>query len=426
MERHAPSSTPANKFARRSAPAWLAGLAYAPFGLYNGFVAIALPFLLTGRGLPLDRVLAIQFLVLLPSFLSFLITPLVDCGISRRAWAMVCAGVSGAALLGGVLLLDRAAGGETALFTAVMLVGYLTAQMFSSALGGMVPNLVAEERTGTVSAWLNTAFLGGTGLGGWLGIMLVRHLPGVTAAVAMGTIVFAPCLLLLVIGSETRVPRSPAETMRRLLPDIWTVSRTRSALVGLLIFMTPSATFAAQNSFSGLGRDFHASDSAVTWITGWGSAILCSAGAMLGGLLAHRLDRRMMFVGTGVVAAFASIGMALGARTAGVFFAGTAAYFVLAGINYAAASAVAWDIMGIDNPLSATQYAMLMAACNVAIETVLKGDQWGYNRHGARGLLLTDAAFSLITGSVMLTIIKLWGGTGRERRLNVDAAAEMI
>jgi PAT family beta-lactamase induction signal transducer AmpG len=105
--------------------------------------------------------------------------------------------------------------------------------------------------------------------------------------------------------------------------------------------------------------------------------------------------------------------MAFGARTATVFFAGVTLYNLLAGVNYAAASAVAFDIMGIDNPLAATQYAMLMAACNVAISTVIWGDSRGYKAHGATGALLADAAFSLITGAIMLTVIHLYGGSGK-------------
>jgi hypothetical protein len=408
------------------APAWLVGITYIPFGLYNGFVAVAMPFLLTSRGVPLDRVLALQFLILLPSFLSFLVTPLVDAGISRRTWAIGCAAVAGISLAGGVLLLDSIAKGASTAFVVVMLTGYLAAQVFSSAMGGMIPNLVPEAETGTVSAWLNTAYLGGSGVGGWLGSILVSLLGLELAAPLLGAVVFSPCLLLMIIGAEARVPRGVGETLRRLLPDVVAVSRTRSALIGLLVFITPAATFAAQNSFSGLGNDFHVSDSLVTWITGWGSAILCSVGAMLGGWLVHRFDRRMLFVGSGVVAAFASLGMAFGPHSATVFAAGTSAYYLLAGINYSAASAVAFDIIGIDNPLSATQYAILIAASNLAIETVIKGDQWGYVHGTARGLLLTDAAFSLITGTLMLAIIRLWGGSGREDRMVLEVSTESV
>jgi hypothetical protein len=409
----------------RHAPPWLVGIAYIPFGLYNGFVAIAMPFVLTARGVPLDRVLALQFLILLPSFLSFLITPLVDCGISRRAWAMLCAAASGAALLAGILLLDAVVAGATTAFVTSMFLGYLAAQMYSSALGGMIPNLVAEEQTGTVSAWLNAAYLGGTGFGGWLGSILVPHLGLRVSAPVLGLEVFAPCLLLMIVGAEIRVPRAVGETMRRLFPDIWAVSRTRSAIVGLVMFATPSATFAILNSFSGLGRDFHAADTSLTFATGWGSAILCTCGAAAGGWLVRFMDRRILFVLTGVVGAFVLIAMAFAPRTGEVFFTGIALYYLLAGVNYSAASVVTFDIIGVDNPLSATQYAILIAASNFAIETVIKGDQWGYSHNAAHGLLLTDAGFSLITGAILLTVIRLWGGTGREQRPSSATVMEL-
>jgi PAT family beta-lactamase induction signal transducer AmpG len=411
--------------AKRS-PAWLVGIAYLPFGLYSGFLIYALQFLLTARGLSVDHIALLQLVTLLPSYTSFLLTPLTDCGLERRTWAFLWAGVAAICLAGGSLLMDRAAAGNAAPMAIVLLIGAFAAQIYSSTMGGMTPNLVDEKDTGAVSGWLNVANLGGTGLGGTIGILIVRNLPLHAAAAALAAEVFAPCLLLLVMAREVRVPRAVGETMRRLFADIWTLSRTRSALIGLLIFITPSATFAAQNLFNGLGRDFHASDAALTWITGLGTAIVCSLGAAIGGWMCNRMDRRVLFVGTGVVAAAATISMALGARTATVFFAGVTAYNLLAGINYAAASAVAFDIMGKDNPLAATQYAMLMAACNVAISTVIAGDQHGYKLHGAKGALLMDAAFSIFTGVVILTVIRIWGGSGREGRESVDAAAELV
>ncbi len=411
--------------ARRS-PAWLVGITYLPFGLYSGFLIFGLQFLLGARGLSADRVSLLQLVTLLPSWSSFLVTPLMDCGLQRRTWAFLWATVAGLCLGGGSLLMDRAVAGDATPMALVLLVGAFAAQLYSSTMGGMTPNLVDEKDTGAVSGWLNVANLGGTGLGGTIGILIVQGLPRQAAAIGLALEVFAPCLLLVVMAREVRVPRAVGETMRRLFADIWTLSRTRAALIGLLIFVTPSATFAAQNLFGNLGRDFHASDAAVTWIGGLGNAVMCSAGAFLGGWLCNRMDRRALFVGTGVVAAAATLGMAFGVKTTAVFFAGVTVYNLLAGVNYAAASAVAFDIMGKDNPLAVTQYAMLMAACNVAISTVLWGDGRAYKAHGARGALAMDAAFSLVTGAVMLGVIAKWGGRGRKRVQSVDAEHEMV
>ena len=394
---------------QRRAPAWLVGITYLPFGLYSGFIIVALQLLLTARGLAVDHIALLQLAALLPSYTSFLVTPLVDCGLERRTWALIFASIAALCLGAGSLLMDAAVAGNATPLALTLLVGMFAAQLYSSTMGGMTPNLVDERDTGAVSGWLNVANLGGTGLGGTLGILIVQHLARPLAAAALTAEIFAPCLLLLIMARELRIPRAVSETLRRLFRDIWAVSKTRAAIVGILIFITPSATFAAQNLFSGLGRDFHASDNAVTWIVGIGNAITCSLGAAVGGWLCNRIDRRMLFVGT-----------------AAVFFVGVTLYNLFAGINYAAASAVAFDIMGIDNPLAATQYALLMAACNVAISTVIWGDSRGYKHFGARGALIADAAFSIFTGAIMLIVIKVWGGTGREHRINIDAAAELL
>jgi PAT family beta-lactamase induction signal transducer AmpG len=411
---------------RRGAPVWVLGVSYLPFGLFSGFPLVAMPFLLTARGMSLDHVAAITAVLLIPTFTSFLLCPLVDCGLQRRSWALLWSISTAVCAAGGVLLLDRAAAGHAAMFTVLVTAGAMAAQLYSSAMGGMTPNLIAEKDTAAAAMWLNIANLGGIGVGGEIAILLVRHLGLHWGAPALAAVIVGPSLLLFVVGPEQRLPRAFGETMRRLFRDLWAVSRTRQALVGLLIFITPSASFAGINLFSGLGRDFHTSDAATTWLTGIGNSLLCSAGALLGGWLSERLDRRMLFVGTGMVAAIGSLSMAFGPRTSAVFCAGVAFYYLWAGVNYVACSAAAFDIMGANNPLSTTQYALLMASCNVAIETVTTSDGRAYAHFGPKGLLITDALFSLVTGSIMLVVIRLWGGRGRVRGLSVDAAAEAV
>jgi PAT family beta-lactamase induction signal transducer AmpG len=411
---------------RNGAPAWLVGITYLPFGLFSGFPMIAMPFLLTARGVSLDHVAAITSVALIPTFTSFLIVPIVDCGLPRRTWALVWAGFTGACAAGSVLLLERAAAGHVAGFTALLVGGMLGAQLYCSTMGGMTPNLVREEDTAAAATWLNVSNLGGLGVGGQIAILLVGHLGTHWGALALAVTIVSPALLLFVLGREQRVPRAFGETMRRLFRDLWAVSRTRQALIGMLIFVTPAAPFAAINLFSGLGHDFHVSDTTTTWLTGAGNSLLCCVGALLGGWLSERLDRRMLFVGTGVVGAVGSLGMAFGPRTAAVFCVGVGFYYLLAGVNFVACSAAAFDIMGVNNPLSATQFALLMAACNVAIETVVVSDGRGYAHFGAKGLLMTDALFSLVTGAIMLAVIRRWGGRGRVARVSVDAAAEAV
>ncbi|MGH9653864.1 MAG: MFS transporter, partial [Bryobacteraceae bacterium] len=67
-------------------PAWVVGMAIFPFGLTVGFTITALPFLLTNMGVPLYKVATISATVMSPTFWGFLLQPLMDTGLTRRAY----------------------------------------------------------------------------------------------------------------------------------------------------------------------------------------------------------------------------------------------------------------------------------------------------------------------------------------------------
>lgn len=389
----------------------------------NGFVAVALATLLTGRGVSNAREAAMTALILTPSYLSFLLTPLVDCGISRRAWAMLLA-VGGALCLGtGVLLTPAASvgGGHGAganLLIGVLLLGYLCTQMYSSTIGGMVPNLVEPARQSAASAWLNVAYLGLTGICGFLSVWEIQHLSLRTAALLIPLPVLLSASPLPFIPREDRVPKRFGPAMRELGRNLMLSARQRSYWFALLVFAVPSATFAMQNLFGGIGRDFGASDSLTAFVSGVGLALACIVGAALGGPLSNRFDRRLLFIAPAMVAGVGSLLMVAllnrGVAPVTVFVVGVCVYNVMAGINYTATSALVFQIVGRDNPLSATQYAICIAACNAAIAGAVWADGAGSNLHvhwaGARGELLVDALLSLVLGSLVLLLVGRFGG----------------
>ncbi len=389
----------------------------------NGFVAVALATLLTANGVSNARESEFAFVILVPSYLSFLLTPLVDCGVSRRVWAMLLA-VAGALCLGTSVLLVGAASahggygsGANALM-AVMFVGYLATQMYSSTIGGMVPNLVEPARQSAASAWLNIAYLGLTGACGSLSVWELRHLSLHTAALLIPLPILISASPLLFTAKESRTPRRPGEMFRKLGRDLAETARKPSYLFALLVFIVPSATFAMQNLFGGIGRDFQASDDLTALVSGVGLAIACIVGAALGGPLSNRFDRRLLFIAPAMVAGAGSLVMVMllnrGWHPVWVFVVGVCFYNVLAGINYTATSALVFQIVGRDNPLSATQYSICIAACNVAIAGSVALDGHGSTLHGgwsgARGELLVDALLSLVLGSIVLLAVWRFGG----------------
>ena len=389
----------------------------------NGFVAVALATLLTARGVSNAREATITALILTPSYLSFLLTPLVDCGMSRRAWAMLLA-VGGALCLGAGVLLTPAASANAGhgtganLLIVVLLLGYLCTQMYSSTIGGMVPNLVEPARQSAASAWLNIAYLGLTGACGYLSVLEIRHLPLRLAALVFPLPILLSASPLLFTAKEDRIPKRVATAMRELGRDLKLSARQRSYWFALLVFAVPSATFAMQNLFGGIGRDFGVSDERTALISGVGLGMACIVGAAIGGPLSNRFDRRLLFIAPAMLAGLGSLAMITllnrGIAPATVFLAGVCAYNVLAGINYTATSALVFQIVGRDNPLSATQYAICIAACNAAIAGAVALDGSGSSLpghwSGARGELLTDALLSLVLGTVVLALVYRFGG----------------
>lgn len=380
----------------------------------NGFVSVSMAVLLTARGVPASREAAMAALILTASWISFVVTPIVDCGIPRRAWAMVLAAFAAVGLGTAVLLIGPAAehGGHSAGATALMwllFAGYLASQMYSSTIGGMVPNLIDERQQSAASAWLNVAYLGLTGVCGAFAAWEVEHLHKF-AALAVPVPILLSASPLLFLGKEERSPRPVREAMRKLFADLWATAKQRSYLFALIVFIVPSATFALQNLFGDLGHDFGASDTLTAWSSGVGLAIACSIGAFLGAPLANRFDRRLLFIAPAMAAAVGSLAMVYAPHREWIFVAGVFFYNLMAGINYTATSALVFQIVGRDNPLSSTQYAVCIAACNAAIAGAVALDGRGAGHGGAAGALTVDALLSLVLGGVVLALVWRFGG----------------
>ena len=107
---------------------------------------------------------------------------------------------------------------------------------------------------------------------------------------------------------------------------------------------------AAINLFSGLGNDFHVNPSIVIAVTGAGCAITASAGSLLGGFLSGRLPRGYVYLGAGIAAAVCAFVLAFTPHTQAAFVWGVLTYNGLAGIAYAAFTALGLQLVGHRSP----------------------------------------------------------------------------
>jgi PAT family beta-lactamase induction signal transducer AmpG len=396
---------------RRQLPPWAMGLAVAPLGFYFGFISTAMPILLSAKGVSVDEISKISFRAFSPSFWAFLLCPILDVRFSKRTYALVFAAIA-AICLGASTLLT----GNLPLFTLVLTVGCTATVMFGNAHGGWMPDVIADKHYSQVGGTTNIANLGAAGSFAAIAMVIVRLTSPATAAWLLGAIVMLPTVMLFFIPLPAKPTRGMAQVFGSFFRDLYRVCRTKKCILGLLCFLSPTACFALANLFSGLGRDYHASEGWVTALNGPLVAVVCSIGCLAGIWCCSRFQRRTIYIVTGFGGAAAALSMIWLPHTLAAFIAGVLAYNFFQGINYTAFSSFSFEIVGPGNPLAGTQIALLAAAANVPISYMTRVDGHFYGSHGLSGMFAADAISSIVMGTLLLLVfrrIDFGGARGR-------------
>ena len=388
---------------RRIPPDFVIGMGTLTFGLVVGFSMTAMPFLLSKAGVSIDQIAAVSATAMSPTFFTFLLTPIVDVGFTRRFYAFALAAATAASLGAALFLLSPA---RLSLFTALLFFATLCVVLQGNAVGGWTTEFVPDERRGKVGGWQNAANLGGGAAGSMLVMSLARSMAIETLAILMAALVLLSSLVLLWFPR----PRMPVLRLKEIFGgtfrSVVRTSRQPNVLTGFLLFLLPAASVAATNLFSGLGKDFAARPERVIWTTGAGVALFSSIGALLGGYLADRVDRKTLYLSGGVLAGLCSVSLALLPHTETAFVAGVLTYNAIAGISYAAFSALSLELAGIGNPTAATQLGLFAAATNGAIVYMTWSDGQGYRLFGIRGLFLVDGFAGLLASAGLLIFLR--------------------
>lgn len=362
----------------------------------------ALGFLLAKAGVGVGEASGVIATVMSPTFWGFLLSPFMDVGLTRRAYAFATALLSALFIAIGVWVLGEH---HIAAATVLLLIAELLTVQYGSAYSGWTSEFVPDEKRGAVAAWLNVANLG-AGAAGAFGLMQVAERYSTQwAGIGLAASVCVSALLCLTFPA----PRAPqfgiAEVYGRAMRAIWRAVKQRSALVGFALFLSPTAAAAAINLFSTLGRDFHVSAQTVIWVTGAGSAASSSIGSLIGGYTLGKLPRGYVYLVCGMAAAACSLVIAFTPHVAIIFVAGVLAYNLATGGSYAAFSALSLELVGPNNPVASTEMSLFAAATNGAITYMTWADGRGYDAAGLRGLFLTDSLLSLSVGIPLLMLV---------------------
>jgi len=375
------------------------GLANAPTGFIYGFITTAMGILLVSRGVSVDRIGTISFVAFSPTFWGWLLSPVLDVHFTKRTYAFVFATLAALGL--GVTVLSVA---NLTVFAAALTLSCLAVVLYSTSVQGWAPDIVGDAEVDTMSGWLNIANLGAAGVFGAVAVVLVRVLPLPFAAACLTLLVLAPTLLLLRFPAPPQPEGRLAANFAAMGRDLRRVAKEGRVWVGLLIFLSP-VCFALTNLFSSLGKDFRASETAVTALNGPAVAIVCSVGCLLAIPLCRRFQRRSIYLLSGVGAAAATLFLGLLPHTVVIFAAGLMAYNFFQGFNYTALTALELEIIGPGNALAGTMIAVLSASSNIPISSMTKLDGWVHDRYGLRAMLYTDGGAALLAVIVLLPLV---------------------
>ncbi len=391
---------------RRLPPIWLMGLTNVPFGLTGGFCAVIIPQLLAAHGIPAGHVAAIASAILSPGFWIFAMSPILDAWLSRRTYALIFGSFTAVAIVLTVMNANR-----PGLVEAIMIPGFSAAMLYQGAVGGWMGSMIDKNEDGRLGVWFAVANLGAGGLMMVLAGQLITRLAPWLAGILIGSAVLLPMLLFMAIPSPSARLRPARESFGRFNRELLTLLKQRNVLMALALFLLPSASFALTNVLGGAGSDFSASERTVSLFAGVGSAAAGIVGSFLLFPFARRFPLRPVYLSIGIVGAIFTLSLLALPRQPWTFAVAITGENLFQAIAFATANAIAFEVIGPNNPFAATLFTVLLAASNLPITYMQYVDGLGYNWHGITGSFITDAAISISVCLLLGWAITRWRNT---------------
>lgn len=368
-----------------------------PFGVLGGFAGVVLSFMATRRGLTVEQGASLVAIGMLPHTWKFLWGPVADLTFSRRRWYLGSAALCAA----GLFALAAVPLGPSTLGTlrAIVFVANLASTTLGMAVEGMMSHLTPPEQRGRAGGWFQAGNLGGSGIGGGLGLWMATALPEPWmggAVLGLATLACAGVLLFL-----PDVPRDPAGEGGVRAAVLGTVRDLRSlvtspdgALAALLCFL-PIGTGAAMGVMSqaAVAAQWGAGEREVGMVNGVASGVVMAAGCLLGGELCRRWAPRTVYAAMGAVMALAAAGMALAPSTPTLFVVGGLVYALFLGFAYAAFTGLVLET--IEGGGAATKYNIFAALSNTPLAYMGLVMAWVFSRWGADAMLFAEALAGL-------------------------------
>lgn len=347
---------------RKTRP-WMFGVIAFAFGVPQGFLSVAFPFLATKGGLSLAQVGAIMGVAMSASFLRLLWMPVCDMWSTLSRWTVGGSVLSGLCLLALALMPLQP---ELVLpITVIAFLSQAASTIPAIAGAGLMAVCLTDTEKGEASGAWQGGNLFSTGLGGAASLWLATHV-GITAC---GIVAAAMSMVGLLVMPWIHEPEPQhgglplGKRLRAIGSDLVAAVREPRCALFVLAAAMPIGFGGASLLWSAVASDWGASPDRISLVVGVGAAITSGIGAFGYGLLAKRYDRFAAYLLTGLLLALVGVAMAGLPRSAEVFAIGVLAYAAMMGAGYAAYTAVILQVIGAG--AAATKYSAVNAFGNL-------------------------------------------------------------
>ncbi len=384
---------------------WVFMLLTLPFGASAGYVTVTLAWQLQHAGVAVAPIAAIVALMLLPNAWKFLWAPITDATLDPKTWYVIAGVVNalGVAVLG---MIPATQGGLRALSVAVAL-GSFAATFLGFAISSLMAHCTPDEEKGRAAGWNQAGNLGGSGIGGGLGLWLLQRVPHpAVASSVVGALCLACCLGLIGLPRPERTHghEGLGRGLLDVVRDLWHMVREHAGMLALILCLLPIGSGAASGLWSAVAGEWKASADTVALVTGVLSGLISAAGCVVGGWICDRMDRKGAYVAFGILQAACAVGMATFPRTEAMFVVWTSLYAFIMGLTYAGFAAFALEAIG--HGAAATKFSIFASLSNMPIYYMTNVDGWAHDRWNSAGMLSTEALLCL-TGALAFGVLAL-------------------
>lgn len=199
-------------------------------------------------------------------------------------------------------------------------------------------------------------------------------------------------------------------------------------VIVLLLFLSPCSSFALTNMLGALGADFGASARMVSLAGGGGAIVPGLIGCFFFPILARKISLRNFYLANRIVGSIFTLSLIVLPHVPWIFALAVFGEFLFQAVSFSIQVGIVYEVIGPNNPLAATTFALLTAATNVPITYVLVADGHGYSLAGLAGLYATDALIGIATCTLAWVTLKRFYPevfrAGAETVLTAEAVGE--